>query len=62
MPSLDEKMIRNLREGQEVYIKPYPNGMLGIKADWPQKALTAGSVEYVCTSHQLRTALFRVRE
>lgn len=54
-----ENVCTALKRGQEVLIKPYPNGMLVLKTDGIQSRLI-GEEEYVCTLYELREALFEV--
>ncbi|MEM3944039.1 MAG: hypothetical protein QXJ59_08120 [Thermofilaceae archaeon] len=54
-----ENVCKELKEGQEVAIKPCPNGMLILEAEGVQRRLT-GEKEHACTYHELREVLFEV--
>lgn len=54
-----ENVCKELKKGQEVLIKPYPNGMLILGAEGIQRRLT-GEKEHACTFHEVREALFEV--
>lgn len=59
-PPLAGDASEELKKGQEVEIKAYPNGMLGLRAEWPQKSLGEDSGERICTLNEIRRILFQV--
>lgn len=59
-PPLAGNATEELKKGQEVKIRAYPNGMLGLQAEWVQKSLGEDTGERICTLHEICKILFRV--
>lgn len=57
---LAQDAAKALSKGQDVLIKAYPNGMLGLQTTWAQKNLTEDD-ERICTLYDIRKVLFKVR-